>query len=95
MASEADLATISKTILELATPEMSPKELMRAARGEHPEASRKDVVRAAFYAIIANTGSEPSKLAAVHDFALKERAAAETGNSSRKSKSRGEETAGS
>lgn len=93
MASEADLTAISKTILELAMSGMSPKDLMRAARSAHPEASRKDVVRAAFYAIIANAGLEPHKLPAVHDFALKERATTKTGSSSRKSKSHKKEPA--
>jgi hypothetical protein len=66
--------SIQKTLLELAQPKMSPKELLKLTRKAHPKASKKEIMRAAFGTIIAVADSDPDKALALQDFALKERA---------------------
>ncbi|MBX5068091.1 hypothetical protein [Rhizobium lentis] len=39
----------------------------------HPQATRKEIVRAAFYALIAHAGNEPEKAGILQDFAITER----------------------
>lgn len=65
---------IEATLLRLATPRMSPKELLRQARKLHPDASKKEIVRAAFASIIAVSGSDIDKALILQDFAIRERA---------------------
>ena len=66
--------SIQKTLLELAKPKMSPKELLRLTRKAHPDASKKDIVRAAFGSIIAVADSDVDKALVLQTFALQERA---------------------
>ena len=47
------LQAISDTLNRIVTPEMTPKQLVKAARKQHPNASKKDIARAAFFSIIA------------------------------------------
>lgn len=42
------METPAKTLRSLATAGMKPKDLLAATRERHPEASKKEVVRAAF-----------------------------------------------
>lgn len=42
-----ELRTISDTLMRIVTPDMTPKQLLKAARKEHPDASKKDIARAA------------------------------------------------
>ncbi len=42
-------------------------------RKEHPKASKKEIVRAAFMALIVHADQEPEKAKRLHDFALAER----------------------
>ena len=69
---------ISQTVLRLATPDMKPKKLFKAVREEHPEASRKEIVRAAFLAVITASDANPEAAARLQDFALGERGGADT-----------------
>lgn len=46
------IEVLSATLRRVAAPCMAPKALRAAVREQHPEASKKDVVRAAFYALI-------------------------------------------
>ncbi len=46
---------------------------MGAVRKEHPNASKKDVVRAAFYALIAHADSDMERAFRLHEFAMIER----------------------
>jgi hypothetical protein len=39
---------IGQTLLRVVKPDMTPKQLMKAARKEHPHASKKDIAQAAF-----------------------------------------------
>ncbi|MFD2237767.1 hypothetical protein [Aureimonas populi] len=45
------LFDIAATVSRLARPDVKPKDIIKAVRKEHPSASKKDVVRAAFYAL--------------------------------------------
>jgi hypothetical protein len=69
----SDLEKISRTIQRLATTEMKPKKLFKAVREEHPDASRKEIVRAAFLAVIDNSDANPEKSVQLQNFALSER----------------------
>ncbi len=60
--------------MRVVTANMTPKQLLKAARKEHPKASKQDIVRAAFYALIANVDAEPDKASKLQAFALSERA---------------------
>lgn len=67
-------SSIERTLLELAKPKMTPKELLKAARKAHPDASKKEIIRAAFSSIIAVADSDGEKAALLQNFALAERA---------------------
>lgn len=64
---------IKITLLRLARPRMSPKELLRQVRRAHPEASKKEIIRAAFATVITTVDSDIDKALLLQDFALKER----------------------
>ncbi len=66
--------SLEATLLALAKPKMSPKELLKLTRKAHPEASKKDIVRAAFRSLIAVSDSDSESALILQDFALKERA---------------------
>lgn len=66
--------SIEATLILLARPKMTPKELLKAARKAHPEASKKEIVRAAFHSIITVADSDADKAAILQNFALQERA---------------------
>jgi hypothetical protein len=74
MSSKSQSEQIGATLLRLASPKMSPKELLKQTRKLHPDASKKEIVRAAFASIIAVSGSDIDKALLLQDFALKERA---------------------
>ncbi|HWA19295.1 MAG TPA: hypothetical protein VG757_09880 [Devosia sp.] len=73
MSKEKTENPIEKTLLELAKPKMSPKELLKLARKAHPDASKKDIMRAAFSSIIAVADSDVDKARILQNFALAER----------------------
>lgn len=66
--------SIEATLLSLAKPRMTPKELLKAARKAHPDASKKEIVRAAFRSLISVADSDVDKAVILHNFALQERA---------------------
>lgn len=66
--------SIEATLITLARPRMTPKELLKATRRVHPDASKKDIVRAAFRSLISVADSDADKAAMLHSFALQERA---------------------
>lgn len=49
---------------------MTPKQLLKAARKEHPDASKKDIARAAFFSIIANADQDHGKAKNLQAFAI-------------------------
>lgn len=66
--------SIEATLLQLAKPKMTPKELLKAARKAHPDASKKEIIRAAFHSIITVADSDVDKATLLQNFALQERA---------------------
>lgn len=66
--------SIEATLLSLARPKMTPKDLLKAARKAHPDASKKDIIRAAFHSIITVADSDVDKAVILQNFALQERA---------------------
>ena len=66
--------SLEATLIALAKPKMSPKELLKLTRKAHPEASKKEIVRAAFRSLIVAADSDAEKALLLQDFALKERA---------------------
>lgn len=77
MAHKVDREDIQRTLIKLAKPKMSPKDLLRETRKIHPEASKKDIVRAAFASLIAVADDDADKALVLQDFAIKERGADE------------------
>ena len=61
----AELQAISDTLMRIVTPDMTPK--------EHPNASKKDIARAAFFSIIANADQDHGKVKNLQAFAIAER----------------------
>jgi hypothetical protein len=66
--------SIERTLVELAKPKMTPKELLKAARKAHPDASKKEIIRAAFRSIITVADTDAEKATLLQNFALTERA---------------------
>ena len=73
----SSLQAIAKTLSSVATPGMKRKQLIAAIRKEHPDASKKEIVRAAFYALTDVALSDGEKARRLHDFAISERATGE------------------
>ncbi|GGD97901.1 hypothetical protein GCM10011390_15840 [Aureimonas endophytica] len=67
------LQEVAITVSALAAPGMKPKALIAAVKERHPGISKKDVVRAAFYALTSGAAKDPEQADRLHDFALKER----------------------
>ena len=65
---------IGKTLLRIVRPNMTPKQLMKAAKKAHPKAGKQDIVRAASYATILNADADPEKSKDLQDFAITQRA---------------------
>ncbi|MBY5570368.1 hypothetical protein HFO55_24485 [Rhizobium leguminosarum] len=70
---ESDLKDLGEAILNETRSDITPKQLIKAVRKAHPEATKKEIVRAAFYALIANADRDPHKAAALQDFAITQR----------------------
>lgn len=89
-----DLEAIAATIQEVAAPGAKPKAIIAAVRERHVGASRKDVVRAAFYALTAGAQIDPDKAKRLHALAIETRGEGEVGEtpSARKTKRRKRET---
>ncbi len=73
MSKDSNEGDIQATLLKLARPKMSPKDLLRETRKVHPKASKKEIIRAAFASIITVVDSDIDKALLLQDFALKER----------------------
>ena len=66
--------SLEATLISLAKPSMSPKELLKLTRKAHPDASKKEIVRAAFRSLIVAADTDAEKALLLQDFAIKERA---------------------
>ncbi len=64
---------IKGTLLGLANPGISPRDLMSAVRKAHPEAKKKEVIRAAFAAMIELSDRQPFTAKQLQDFAISNR----------------------
>lgn len=71
------IETLAATVAACAVPGSKPKEIIAAVRDRHPEASKKDVVRAAFYALTGGDALDGEKSRQLHDLAITERVADE------------------
>lgn len=59
---EHDLKELGEAILREVRTDITPKKLMEAIRKAHPDASKKEMIRAAFYALIANAEQHSESL---------------------------------
>lgn len=66
----SDLQEIARTVVTLATPGMKPKDLVTAVRKSHPNASKKQVSRAAFMAMILTAEADPNRATKLQELAL-------------------------
>lgn len=73
MPDKTNKETLEATLLKLATPNISPKDLLREARKLHPKASKKDIIRAALSSMIHTADLDVEKSQALQNFALAER----------------------
>ena len=64
---------LSVTLQDVASPGMKPKDLVAAVRKKHPHASKKEIVRAAFYALTLGSTISDDKSQHLHDFAISQR----------------------
>ncbi|TDX76155.1 hypothetical protein EDE05_11736 [Neorhizobium sp. R1-B] len=64
-----EIEKIASTIRELAQPGMKPKVLIEAVKDRHPEATRKEIARAAFLSVILSAQHSLEDLQALHDIA--------------------------
>ena len=70
-------------MLRIVKPDMTPKQLLKAVKKVHPKASKQDIVRAAFHAIISNADAAPEKSKKLQAFAISERAFDSAGEANR------------
>ena len=66
-------ATLEDSLLAGLRPGITPKELISSVRARHPEATKKEIIHAAFSALIQVAEQDPQKAKALQDFALKGR----------------------
>ena len=71
----ATIEELAATLQGLAGPGIERKELIAAVREKHPKASKKDIVRAAFYALTSTVEGDVERARRLQDFALTERTA--------------------
>lgn len=95
----ASIQEIAATLRSIAAPGMKPKAIRVAVRERHPEASKKEIVRAAFYAVTESPSAGQAATAELHTFALAERVAEENADvvlktSKRKKKKRASDSGG-
>lgn len=67
------LPTIESTLLSSLQPGITPAQLLQRVRKVHPEATKKDIIHAAFAAVIALVESDPQSASTLHDFAMRSR----------------------
>ncbi|HTN62027.1 MAG TPA: hypothetical protein VL147_10775 [Devosia sp.] len=67
--------SLEATLLKLASPNISPREMLRQAKKLHPRATKKEIIRAAFSSLIAIADKDVETSQALHNFAITERGA--------------------
>lgn len=73
-----EIEGIAETIRQLATPGMKPKALIAAVKERHPEATKKEIARAAFLSVILSAEFDPEDTQALHDIAMDTRDSSES-----------------
>jgi hypothetical protein len=71
----ATIEQLAATLQGAAGPGIKRKELIAAVREKYPKASKKDIVRAAFYALTSAVDGDVERAQRLHTFALHERTA--------------------
>lgn len=66
---------IGVTLLQLVQPGVSPRELLRLVRKQHPKARKRNIVLAAFAAILAIADSDLERALLLQNFAIRSRGA--------------------
>lgn len=66
--------SIEETLLTKITPGITPDKLIQAVRAVHPEATKKEIIHAAFVAVIVLAEVDPERAQILQDFALRNRA---------------------
>lgn len=69
----SDIQAIARTVSALAAPGLKPKDLITAVREKHPDASKKEVSRAAFLAMIQAAEVDPDQAHRMQELALASR----------------------
>ncbi|RWG02538.1 hypothetical protein [Mesorhizobium sp.] len=69
----SEMQAIADTLMRLVTSDMKPKQLVKAVKKHHPNASKKNIARAAFYSIIYHADEDPGKTKNLQAFAIAER----------------------
>ena len=64
-----EMEKIAGTIRALAHPGMKPKQLVEAVKERHPDASSKEIARAAFLSVIMSAEHSTEDVQALHDLA--------------------------
>ncbi len=64
---------LRETLLELAGPRMSADALLKAVKRRYPKAKKKDIIHAAFSAIIAVADNDLERALVLQNFAVKQR----------------------
>jgi hypothetical protein len=65
-----ELERYADTISRLASKDMSPKQLIDAVRKKHPDASKREITRAAFFAVIKSAEDTPDRTFDLHNLAM-------------------------
>ena len=65
-----EIEGIANTIRQLATPGMKPKALIDAVKERHPQATKKEIARAAFLSVILSAEYDHEDTQALHDIAM-------------------------
>lgn len=71
----ASIQEIAAALRSIAAPGMKPKALRAAIRKKYPDARKKEIVRAAFYAVAETASADRGPASEPHDFSLVERIA--------------------
>lgn len=67
------VADMAETLIEVARPGITPKELFETVRRQHPRASRKEIARAAYFALINCAARNPEKACEMRALAVASR----------------------
>ncbi|KKX26177.1 hypothetical protein [Rhizobium sp. LC145] len=69
----SEIEKIANTVVKLAKPKMQPKNLFEAVRKVHPKATKGEITRGAFYAVIMAAEKYPDTVHGLHSLAMESR----------------------